>query len=134
MNPILKREWGAVAFIATVIVGALAVGIVFLIGAGHHTTVIAEVPCPTPTVSALLHAPSPGASVAASPTPPAVASGASSPSPTAFDVSLLNCPTATPTAGPPTVPAAATAPVVAPPLLSAPAITVTTPSAVPVPG
>ncbi len=79
MNDVLKREWGAVLFVATVIVGALAVAVALFISAGHHNAVISNQSCPSYTPYVV--------------NPVAQAPGGL-PSATPFDVGTANCPTA----------------------------------------
>ena len=45
---LFRREWGAITFVATVLIGAVVVGISFLVGAGGHTSA-APPPPPSPS-------------------------------------------------------------------------------------
>lgn len=43
----LRREWGAVTFVVTILVGAIAVAISLGVSAAHGTPVQSVIPCPT---------------------------------------------------------------------------------------
>lgn len=77
----LKREWGAVTFVATVLIGAIAVAISLIVAGAHApaTPPLAKCPSYTPYVAT----PTPSASSTPSPTP----------TPTPFNPALANCPT-----------------------------------------
>ena len=98
----LRREWGAVTFVITVVVGAIAVAISLIVAGAHAppTPPLANCPSYTPYVS---QAASPSTSASASPSASATAatsasasssaSAVATPSPTAFNPALANCPT-----------------------------------------
>ena len=106
MIGLFRREWGAITFVAAVLIGAVVVGISFLVGAGGHTSAApSPPPCPsytpwqtpvagaTPTTApfAFANCPNPPTE------PPASASPTPTPSPTATpSPSASASPTATP--------------------------------------
>ena len=116
----LKREWGAVTFVATVLVGAVAVAISLIVAGAHApaTPPLANCPSYTPYVATA----APSASSTPSPTP----------SPTPFNPALANCPTPplppTSTPGPTPSASASGSPAATPTAASTP-----TPAATPVP-
>ena len=113
MIRLFRREWGAILFVATVLIGAVVVGISFLVGAGGHTNAVpTPPPCPsyTPWQTPVAGAASTSTPFAfgncpAPPTePPASASPTPTPSPTATpspsaSASASASPTATPASG-----------------------------------
>lgn len=91
MSELFRREWGAVTFVATVLIGALAVSISLIVTGGSHTAAVAPPPpCPTFTPY-VTSAPPTGPSAGVITSPSAQATLAS---PTPFDAALANCPTA----------------------------------------
>ena len=114
-----RREWGAITFVITVLVGAIAVAISLVIAGAHAPPSATLEPCPsytpyvvTPTASAT---PSTAASASASPTATATPSSPT-PSATPFNPALANCPTAPlpPTRAPTPTPSPGTTPTPAP--------------------
>ena len=112
-----RREWGAITFVVTVLVGAIAVAISLVIAGAHAPPSATLEPCPsytpyvvtptaaaTPTSSATASA---SASPAASASPSATATPSPTPSATPFNPALANCatpplpPTQAPTPTPP---------------------------------
>ena len=83
MMGLFRREWGAILFVVTVLVGAVVVAISFAVGASHGSASPTLPPCPSYT-------PWQATPLGATPTP----------TPTAL--AFGNCPTA-PTAPPPSV-------------------------------
>jgi len=104
---VLRREWGAVTFVATVLIGAVAVAISLIVSGSHAPPTPALASCPSYTPYVLTPTPSSTATPAAStshtttassgPTPTAFAgtpaTAAATPSPTVFNPALVNCPT-----------------------------------------
>ena len=126
---VLRREWGAVTFVATVLVGAVAVAISLIVAGQHAPASPPLAKCPSYTPYVLTPTPSPTATPLPTPTPsgtsgatPTAVAGTPTtptpaPSPTVFNPALSNCPTpplpptATPTATPAATPqASASAP------------------------
>jgi hypothetical protein len=104
MNSRWTREWGAILFVATVLLGALAVGVSLLFNSGAaHSSGPALPPCPTYSKPNL-------SSPAAAPTP----------APT-FSAVFANCPSPTAPATPaPPTPSPGTTPTPAAPATQAP--------------
>lgn len=103
----LRKEWGAVTFVVTVLIGAVAVAISLIISGSHA-------PPPPPLPTCPLYTP-----YVTTSTPSASSTLAATPSPTAFNPALANCPTAplppttkpTPTPKPGTTPTPVPTPV-----------------------
>ena len=79
MMSLFRREWGAITFVATVLIGAVVVAISFAIGAGHRVGQPSLPPCPSYTP---WQTPSAGATATATP------------------FAFANCPTPPPEADP----------------------------------
>jgi hypothetical protein len=144
----LRREWGAVTFVVTVLVGAIAVAISLIVAGAHAppTPPLANCPSYTPYVATAAPSASPSTSATATPsvspstsasaapnTSPGISAPASpsasaveTPVPTAFNPALANCPTAplpptsTPTA---TLPPGVTLPPTPTPVIPTPQFT-----------
>jgi hypothetical protein len=102
-----RREWGAITFVLTVMVGAIAVAISLVIAGAHPPAVATLEPCPSYTPYVITPSPTPSATPTVSPSAKATATPtptpAPTPSPTAFNPALANCPTAPlPPTSPPT--------------------------------
>ena len=98
MNDLWRREWGALLFVGTVLVGAIAVAISFAVAAGRPSSNATPPPCPvytpylvTPTVSPAVSATPAPSQIAYCPTPP------TAPPPS---ISPTASPTTSPTASP----------------------------------
>ena len=75
---LLRREWGAVTFVATVLVGAVAVAISLIIAGTHAPPIPALASCPSYTPYVSTPTPTPTATPKPTPTPsPSSASVAS---------------------------------------------------------
>lgn len=103
MNDLIKREWGAVTFVATVLVGAIAVAISLIVAGAKAPPVPPLAKCPSYTPYVATPTPSPTATPSGTATTSSTTSSPS-PSPTAFNPALQNCPT------PPLPPQSTTAP------------------------
>ena len=92
MNDLFKREWGAVTFVATVLVGAIAVAISLIVAGAKAPPVPPLANCPSYTPYASTPTPSPTATPSGTATTSSTTSR-QTPSPTAFNPALQNCPT-----------------------------------------
>ena len=63
----LRREWGAVTFVVTILIGAIAVAISLGVSATHATPVPSAPPCPSYTPYVVTPTPAPTA-----PSPPPI--------------------------------------------------------------
>ena len=91
MKDLFRREWGAVTFVATVLVGAIAVAISLIVAGAKAPPTPPLASCPSYTPYVGTPTPSPAASGSTSTT--LSTSSSATPSPTAFNPALANCPT-----------------------------------------
>lgn len=92
MNSLFKREWGAVTFVATVLVGAIAVAISLIVAGAKAPPVPPLANCPSYTPYVSTPTPSPTATPSGTATTSSTTTSPT-PSPTAFNPALANCPT-----------------------------------------
>lgn len=92
MNDLIKREWGAVTFVATVLVGAIAVAISLIVAGAKAPPVPPLANCPSYTPYVVTPTPVPTATPSGTATTSSTTSSPT-PSPTAFNPALQNCPT-----------------------------------------
>ncbi|MBV8528584.1 MAG: hypothetical protein JOZ75_09735 [Candidatus Dormibacteraeota bacterium] len=92
MNDLFKREWGAVTFVATVLVGAIAVAISLIVAGAKAPPVPPLASCPTYTPYVATPTPSPTATPSGTATTSSTTTSPT-PSPTPFNPALQNCPT-----------------------------------------
>lgn len=92
MNNLFKREWGAVTFVATVLVGAIAVAVSLIVAGAKAPPVPPLANCPSYTPYVATPTPSPTATPSGTATTSSTTSSPT-PSPTAFNPALANCPT-----------------------------------------
>lgn len=128
MMRVLLREWGAVTFVATVILGAIAVTVSLLFSGAGATPSTAPLLCPSPVPGVVTASPNPLLAFCPTPAPPTPApppSGTAPAGPSPSGTPAL--PSAMPSTVPSTVPSASAPSTPSPPAASP------TPTAFPTP-